>query len=780
MSETRDFFISYNKADRQWAEWIAWHLEDAGYTTVIQAWDFRPSGNFVLQMDEATQAERTLAVLSPDYLKALYTQPEWAAAFAQDPTGAEGRLLPVRVRACELTGLLKPIGYVDLVGCDEVAAAREALLSGIQRGRAKPSKVPSFPGVEGAEAPEAPSFPGALPPIWNVPHNRNPDFTGRGGILEDLHEVLHSGQAAALTQTLSGLGGVGKTQLATEYAYRYHVNYNLVWWVRAEEPATLAGDYTLLARALDLPEKADQDQGVVVQAVRRHLAQTAGWLLIFDNAAMKEAVYGYLPQGEGGHVVITSRASDWGGVAHSLTVRAWEREEAVAFILKRLGRSEAEGAAELAEALGDLPLALEQAVAYVQASGLSIGAYLELFRTRRRELWDEEEPPIGYPDTVATTWSLAMDRVAVEAEIGRDILTFCAFMAPDGIPRSFLAVLPEHLPGERGALFQDALMRNKGIRALSQHSLIEATPERLSVHRLVQAVTRDRLSKEEGRAWTEAAVAVVDGAWPEGTFDVTAWPTCERLMPHSSTCMQHAATFEVTSVATLGLANRMGFYLEGRAAYAEAEPLYRQALEGCEEVFGPKDPNTLRLVNNLASLLKSKGDLAAAEPLYRRVLRERDRALGPDHPDTLNSMNNLAALLQAKGDLPEAEALYGQALEEYKRVLGLKHRYTLRAMSNLATLLLSKGDLEAAEPLCQHALEGRERLLGPKHPATLNSVYALARLLHNKGDLAAAEPLYRRALEGLEQALGKEHPITRTVRGSLQQLLCDLGRPEDG
>jgi len=140
----KNFFISYNKADLSWAEWIAWQLEEAGYTTVLQAWDFRPGSNFVLEMHDGTQAQRTVAVLSPDYLAALYTQPEWAAAFAQDPTGSRDTLLLIRVRECELTGLLSPIIYSDLVGLD-ASAAREKLLAGVRRERAKPTQPPAFP-----------------------------------------------------------------------------------------------------------------------------------------------------------------------------------------------------------------------------------------------------------------------------------------------------------------------------------------------------------------------------------------------------------------------------------------------------------------------------------------------------------------------------------------------------------------------------------------------------------------------------------------------------------
>ncbi len=219
---TKDFFISYNKADRGWAEWIAWQLEAEGYSTIIQAWDFRPGSNFVLEMDHATTvAKRTIAVLSPDYLDALYTKPEWAEVFRQDPTGKDGKLLPVRVRTCTLKGLLAAIGYIDLVGRNNALAAQNVLLAGVHRSRAIPST--------------ATAFPGNWPLVWNVPYRRNPFFTGREALLTSLHEQLTGKKAVALTQTLAihGLGGIGKTQTAVEYAYRYQQHYQAVFRVRA-------------------------------------------------------------------------------------------------------------------------------------------------------------------------------------------------------------------------------------------------------------------------------------------------------------------------------------------------------------------------------------------------------------------------------------------------------------------------------------------------------------------------------------------------------------------
>ena len=245
----KDFFISYTAADRQWTEWIAGVLEDAGYTTVLQAWDFRPGDNFVLKMHEASaEAKRTIMVLSPAYLQSRFTAPEWTAAFAQDPTGEQGLLLPVRVQECDLQGLLSQIVYIDLVGRTE-EKARVELLAGVDRRRAKPTTPPTFP----SSAQEKPRFPGVLPGVWNVPHLRNPNFTGRERLLTRLHEAFAGSQAVASRQpqALCGLGGIGKTQLALEYVYRHAADYEVVWWIRSEEASTCAGDFVALAIALE-------------------------------------------------------------------------------------------------------------------------------------------------------------------------------------------------------------------------------------------------------------------------------------------------------------------------------------------------------------------------------------------------------------------------------------------------------------------------------------------------------------------------------------------------
>ena len=236
-------------------------------------------------------------MLSPNFLKSEFCAPEWAAAFVQDPTGRQKKLLPVRVRECTPPGLLTAVDYIDLVGKEE-AAAKDELLSRIEKAlqiakgkRAKPDIPIAFPGHAVPAERSQPRFPGALPPIWRVPYNRNPNFTGRDKELTFLREQLASGAHAALTQAISGLGGVGKTQLALEYTYRHAGDYDLVWWIRSEEPATLAADIADLAAPLGLPQAEIAEQELKVQAVRQKLGQMTDWLLVFDNAGEPEDIY---------------------------------------------------------------------------------------------------------------------------------------------------------------------------------------------------------------------------------------------------------------------------------------------------------------------------------------------------------------------------------------------------------------------------------------------------------------------------------------------------------
>jgi len=781
----KHFFISYNSADRAWAEWIAWHLEDAGYATVIQAWDFRPGSNFVLDMHKAAaEAERTIAVLSPNYLASLFTQPEWGAAFAQDPTGDKGTLLPVRVRECELKGLLSPIVYIELLGLDE-AAAKEALLAGVSRDRAKPKTAPKFPVTRGGRpTARPPRFPGALPEIWNVPHLRNPNFTGRETLLEDLRKALTAGHAAAVTQAISGLGGVGKTQLAVEHAYRFASDYDLVWWIRSEQAAALSSDFAGLAAPLSLPEKDAADQNAIIAAVQRHLGKISGWLLIFDNAVDPAGLRDYLPGAATGHVLITSRNPNWRGVAQPLSVKVWERAASVDFLLKRTGQKDEPAAAQrsteqacrsLAEALGDLPLALEQAGAYIEETGCRIADYLTLFRSRRAELLKRRSASADYPDTVATTWDLSFSEVLKTAPAAVDLLNLFAFLAPDNILRDLFSH-KDALTDSLKKAVEDGLMLDNAIAGLRRYSLLEATGEAFSVHRLVQAVVRDRLSDDEKKKWIEAAVRLVDAAFPFDSDDVRTWAECHKFLPHAFAAVAYSEAMNNVAAAETGrLLNQAGLYLKARAQFFEAKDLYERALKIGETVHGRDHPNIASGVNNIGEVLRALGDISGARRHFEQALKIDEAAYGPNHPTVASILNNLGGVLRALGDLSGARQHFEQALKIDEAAYGTNHPAVARDVNNLGGVLAALGDLSEARQHYERALIIDETTYGPNHPNVAIRVNNLGEVLTTQGDFLGARRHFERALSIDEAANGPNHPDVARDANNLGVVLQGLG-----
>ena len=771
----KDFFVSYNRADQAWAEWVSWQLEAAGYEVVLQAWDFRPGSNFVVEMDKAArEAERTIAVLSPDYLTSEMTPSEWGAAFRQDPTGANRKLVPVRVRRCEVEGLLGAIVYVDLVDLPE-AAAKQKLLDGVAEGRSKPRTSPAFPGGALRSTAGAPAFPGGLPPIWNVPHLRNPSFTGREGLLDDLRRSLTSGQAAAVTQAIAGLGGVGKTQLATEYAYRYASEYEVVWWVRSEEAAALGADYAALAGELGLPEREATDQSAAVQAVRRWLEGNPRWLLVLDNAPGPAEVRDYVPRGATGHVIITSRHQAWADVASPLSLGVFARTEAVSFLLDRTGETDEDAADALADEMGDLPLALAHAAAYVEETGRTLAGYLELFRDRRQELLAQGSPSAQYPISVAAAFELSFERLEAASPAGAALLNLAAFLAPDDIPTSLVSKGTAHPPEPLVAVAADPLELDKAVAALRRYSLAEVADQSISVHRLVQAVSAGRMPKAEQERWAVAAVVLVGAASRFARNIPTTWPAFGRLVSHAVASAGHAEAAGVAPEATGRLLNTAGSYMETRAEFTSAKGLYERALAVDEKTYGPDHPTVATRVNNLGMVLRVLGDLEAARNHFERALAIDEKAYGPDYPDVARDVNNLASVLLDLGDVKGARERIEQALSIDEETYSLVNENFSTHVNNLGHVLRKLGDLEGAREHLERALAIGEKTFRPDHPAVAMSVSSLGVVLWDLGDLDGARVHFDRALAIDEKTYGPDHPDVARHINNLGSVLRDQG-----
>jgi len=490
----REFFISYTQADRAWAEWMAWVLEEDGYTVLIQAWDFVPGSNWIQGMRAGVSgAVRTIAVLSDDYLASEYGTAEWEAAWARDPRGAARKLLTVRVKPCHRPDFLAGVVGVDLFGISEgeARARLRAMISSAVTGRAKPAEAPDFPGGERA-MPRQPQFPGALPRVWKVPA-RNPNFTGRGDDLAVLAAALASGPTVTV-QAVLGMGGVGKTQLAAEFAYAHAADYDLVYWIDAEQAASIPDQFTALAGQLGLAPAPDP--GRLQAQVHDRLRTVAGWLLIFDNANNADDLRlwlpgGPMPPGIPGHVIITTRRGGFTALGAVMDLDVIEPRAALALLRTQVPGLDEETGRDLAEELGRLPLALEQAGAYLGQTGMPTEDYLRLLRQRAADLYARGKVS-GRTDTLATLWDLSFERIAADNTAALQLLGLCAYLAPERIPLDLFTAHSALLPEPLAVTAADELAFNDAIGILVDYSLIKRTAAGLQVHRLIQGALRAR------------------------------------------------------------------------------------------------------------------------------------------------------------------------------------------------------------------------------------------------------------------------------------------------
>jgi tetratricopeptide (TPR) repeat protein len=485
------------------------------------------------------------------------------------------------------------------------------------------------------------------PLVSNLPA-RNPTFTGRADLLDQLHQRLSPGQPAAVVQVqaqaLHGLGGVGKTQLAIEYAHRHAADYDLVWWVTAEQPAAIPGQLVALARRLGLPEQAEHPE--TVHALWDALRQRERWLLVFDNAEHPSDLRPWWPPGSG-RVLVTSRNPTWTGLAATVPVDVLPHAEAVAFLQRRLGRDDP-ALDRLAAALGDLPLALEQAAAYLEETVSSPGEYLELLGARARELLALGQPATT-AQTIATTWAVSLDQLRQQAPAAEDLLVLLAFLAADDTPRRLLAEHAAELPERLAATVADPLAYQQTIAALRRYSLLKTSADSLSVHRLVQAVVRQQLDHDQQQHWASAALHLVCAAFPTEPLDPAVWPASARLLPHALAVTDHATTLSVGPQTTAWLLAEAGAYVFERADYPHARKLHERAVAIREARLGPDHPDTAQSLRYLAFVLSIQGDLDGAHSLFERALSIRAARLGPDHPLTAQSREHLAAVVVELG-----------------------------------------------------------------------------------------------------------------------------------
>jgi tetratricopeptide (TPR) repeat protein len=654
----------------------------------------------------------------------------------------------------------------------------------------------------------------------NLPFSSiGPLFKGRAALIEQLED-------ATRPVALIGQGGVGKSRLAIEHAWRQVGRCNAVLLISASSAEALNRNLAGLCggNALDLPQQSATKEAAQRQAVLHWLQANPGWLLIVDNVDSKEVaaeIESLLPQLGGGQVVLTTRLRNWSAAVKGLEVDVLEPDDARDFLLERTAerRRKADDDVTTAQAiavedLGGLALALEQAGAYISQRRLSLAAYRSQWQSQRQMVlaWSDAQL-MQYHRSLATTWLTSYQEVDPPA---RTLLRRLAWFSSEPIPESLLEV---EVPGDPEA----AEGAWEAISQLEAYSLVNRSGDAptFSLHRLVQEVGRLWQQQREQPEANElqAALGWLNAAFVGDPQDVRSWALLDPLAPHAKAVAGFAEASGITE-PTARVLSGLGLLFFSKAAYGEAEPLMRRALAIDEASYGNDHPKvairlnnlasllqaTNRLaeaeplmrralaideasygndhpdvaidLNNLASLLQATNRLAEAEPLMRRALTIDEASYGPDHPKVAIDLNNLAALLQATNRLAEAEPLIRRALAIDEASNGSDHPKVAIRLNNLASLLQATNRLAQAEPLMRRALAIDEASYGPDHPNVAIQLNTLASLLQATNRLAEAEPLMRRAFVVFWKSLGLDHPNTQTVRGNYITILQEMGLSE--
>ncbi|GIM96721.1 FxSxx-COOH system tetratricopeptide repeat protein [Paractinoplanes toevensis] len=824
MSDTSRIFISHTGVDRPWAEWARWHLERAGYATELDCVDWKAGDNFVERMHEALdRSNPMLLLLSSAYLDpGRFTTDEWTARWAQRRKDPDARLIPVRIDNVDLhTGIWAPIIVPSLFDLTPEKAVRLLLdsVGGLPDSPA-PVTAPRYPDspVPAASADAGPRPPGSLPAVWNV-DRRNPAFTGRDSVLNQVHDGL-SGDGRVAVQAVHGMGGIGKTQLALEYAHRFAGEYDLVWWVSAEQAGLIGEQFAALGVELGIVD-AGADSAVAKSKVLGHLAGLRRWLLIFDNVVNSEDVLPWLPRG-GGHVLITSRRGNWHQIAHALELDVLSREEAVRFLVEQRPGLEIVEADRLADAVGDLPLALAQAVGYLSETGMPVTEYQQLLVEETQAVLALGRP-IDYPQSLAAAITLNVAALSEADPAAVAILRLCALLAPEPISVDLIVEVaqptdpfPRVLTALRDVIGK-RLARQEAIGRIGAYGLARLGSGTVTVHRLTQAVVRSEMEPSVAAELLAHLESVLGSMNPGGPKNPENWPAWARLLPHLLAvgpagtddpvlreCARDAVVYLISRGDTrpaqqlaeslheewkqrlgadhrdtLRAATELVWTLRDLGEFSRLRPLVDDTLTRQINTLGHDDPDTLRSAADLAVVLGALGNHPRAEEIERDVWKRRRRVLGEEHPDTLTAAGNVAASLRELGRYQEALALIQQVWEQQRRVLGEDHPEALTAGGNVAMSLRELGRRQEALTLIQQVWEQQRRVLGEEHPDTLMSAGNVAISLGGAGRHEEALALIQQVWEQRRRLLGEEHPYTLTSANNVATSLGALGRHQE-
>ncbi|MEU5260191.1 FxSxx-COOH system tetratricopeptide repeat protein [Amycolatopsis sp. NPDC021455] len=657
-----------------------------------------------------------------------------------------------------------------------------------------------------------------VPPIWGAIPPPNPNFTGRGELLAQLSEKLGTGTTAVLPAALHGMGGIGKTQMATEYIYRHLQDYDIVWWIQATRPTQIHASLTELAQHLRLPGASEANTAVpAVKEALRLGRPYRRWLLVFDSAEDLDMVRPFFPVGGPGDILVTSRNPNWAAVARPLEVAVFERSESKMLLSRRGPQLDDTDADRISEKLGDLPLAIEQAAAWLAETGMTAREYLRLFDEKVAEILDTSNPQ-DYETSVAAAWNVSFDQLSVSSPAAHELLQVCAFFAPEPVSRSlFTGVRGLTVSPELDAALRDPIKLGRAVRDINRFGLakIDHRTDTILLHRLVQLVLRNRMTEQRRNEMRHGAHELLANLDPRAPESPRQWQSYQEVLPHiydaeliectdqwvrqlvinlmqflyhwgdhegAVTLGERAvqawerdrlerqgrgeAPIEDPPMQELGASERLAFYLWAVGRYADAAQISKRTFDRYREAIGADQEETLNAALTYALILKTRGDFAEAAQRNEEIFVKARGLFGNDDPITLKAANDYVTALLLTGDYGQANELAGETYHRRAEVLGYDNTSTVTTQVLMVIARRELGDYPWARIEQQQITDRVERQYGEDSIGTLRRKYHLAVACRKDGDHDEARKISEDALRRFRIRYGNKHP---------NALACALG-----
>lgn len=769
-------FFSYSHADEKLRDELAKHLRILERQGIIEAWHDRQieAGDCWESeiLNHLRAADVILLLVSADFLASNYCwNVEMTQALERHKSGT-AKVIPVILRPCSWQAA--PFGKLQALPKDGKPVVDWPswdhgfldVVSGITRVVGRPST--DVPHLE----PER---------IFYVPVQRTRLFLGRDDTLRQIRDTLERRDSSPALVALTGIAGAGKTQLAAQYAEKYRAQYRVIWWLSAEEPALAQHDLGELAKQIKCDSYDHPNPAIRANSAIEWLRSNDNWLLILDNIPSVDAAADLIPDAGAGHVLVTSRNRGWERAGTAIPVQVLGADAAAELLSTATGTKIGDPTRDVVRTLGNLPLAIVQAAALMDAKGLSAEDYLNLFETQRARLWDEEAKiaPRDHPEAVHVTVQLAMQNVELENAHSLEFLKICSFLAPEHITPLFFSHIPAALPSHLESIAADPLALSAAWRTLAKYGLLtlDLNTQTISIHQLVQLAVQDTMTEVEKKRWVSVAVDILFASMPEEQADPSLWPVYFYLAFHFNYVADHCSRLGITNPAFIGLLNWMGLFLGHIGFFHSAEQCFRLAAKCIEQSEVPPDPVDISsTLGNLSGNLISQRRTPEALPFIERALENARTFTDRQDPNLGTHLSNHGMVLASLGRYAEAKESLNRGIAVIQKEHGQNDWRLVWALGYKGNIEQMFGNLQAARDAYKQSLDIQRLNFGDSRPFVIIALHNLAHAEMLLGDLNSAQHHASEAVRIAKGSLPAEHEMTNRAVGLLEEVRSRINR----